>query len=136
MIKLFVFRQCPFSYSVNKGMKTLLKNTIRRLISIGLRVLPTSFYVNKLDKISKKYNNSDTGLYGNYSFPTPSNTFNKIYPLKTGQFCNVRVNLPNDWKGHLERRYGDYLVLPPEEQRVGHRPGILNFGPYRGEKNE
>ena len=28
----------------------------------------------------------------------------------------------------LRRYYGDYMQLPPEEQRVNHAPEILEFG--------
>lgn len=129
-IRLFVFRQCPYSYSTKKCIGTFIKNILHRIISIIPKTLPMSFYVKKLDKISKKYNNHQTDSYGNYSFSTPLNSFKKNYPLETGLFCGINVNIPNDWKGNLERRYGDYLSLPLEDKRVVHRPDVLNFGPY------
>jgi lipopolysaccharide cholinephosphotransferase len=30
----------------------------------------------------------------------------------------------------LTSRYGDYMKLPPEEERLGHKPYILDFGEY------
>ena len=32
---------------------------------------------------------------------------------------------------HLKRTYGDYMKLPPIDQRVNHAPYIIDFGDIR-----
>lgn len=129
--KLFVYRQCPYSYSIPNSFKGFFKNLGRRIVSLFLRIIPSRWYVKKIDSISTKYNNVQSKRYGNYSYPKPTNIFQSIYPLKKGSFCGLDVNLPSDWHYHLSQRYGDYMKLPPLNERIGHKPGKLDFGPYK-----
>ena len=38
--------------------------------------------------------------------------------------------LPRDYDTLLRRGYGDYMELPPPEQRRNHKPHVVDFGPY------
>ena len=43
----------------------------------------------------------------------------------------------NQYNGDdLTRRYGNYMEFPPEEERIGHKPYLLDFGPYFKEKKQ
>ena len=127
-VKFFYLRQTACSGTPPKGLKSRVKSILRFVFSLILKLVPHGFYLKKLDKISTSFNGQNTGLYGNYSYPKPVNTFNSIKPFEKGIFENIDVNLPKDWKQHLERRYGNYTKLPPKEERIGHKPYLLDFG--------
>ena len=44
---------------------------------------------------------------------------------KSGVFENISVSIPNDGDSILKALYGDYMKLPPEDQRVTHGVKIL-----------
>ena len=126
-IRLFVWRQNPYRAARSTTLKQRWKACVRYAGALVLRLVPRSFFIKKLDSISKKDNGKGTGRYGNYSFPKPQNTFERVLPFETAQFEGESVLLPSDWDGHLRRRYGDYMALPPEDERIGHVPYILEF---------
>ena len=47
----------------------------------------------------------------------PSSFFGKGVKI---QFEDIEVNCPSDYDGYFQWLFGDYMKLPPEEQRVGH----------------
>lgn len=80
-----------------------------------------------------KYNDTDSGLYVNFSENAPKNelfVFSEadIFPLKKMAFETITVNVMNHYDKVLTDQYGDYMTLPPEEQRFNHCPEVLVFG--------
>ena len=75
-------------------------------------------------------NNQTTLRMGNLFYPEPSNVFIEPFPLVKCKFENIDTYIPNNADIHLKSRYGDYMQLPPEEERVGHIPYELDFGQY------
>lgn len=53
-----------------------------------------------------------------------------MFPFEDGVFEEIRVKIPKNWDQHLALKYGNYMELPPEEERLGHKPYILDFGKY------
>ena len=43
-----------------------------------------------------------------------------FYPPIKGQFEAMQINLPNDIHAYLVNAYGDYMWIPPVEQREKH----------------
>ena len=43
-------------------------------------------------------------------------------------FENVQVKIPNNSSEYLTTHYGDYMKLPPERQRFGHKPYEIDLG--------
>lgn len=128
--RLFVLRQCAFPETPPDSLKRKVKSFLKMCVSLMLKLIPHKLFVKKLESIMTKYNNQETARYGNYSYFEPTNLFKDIYPLEKGIFENIEINLPNDWDYHLSSRYGDYMQMPPEEERLGHKPYILEFGEY------
>ena len=43
-----------------------------------------------------------------------------FFPLKKASFEDFEVYIPNNYEAYLTRMYGDYMTLPPKDQRYGH----------------
>lgn len=51
-----------------------------------------------------------------------------LFPTKDIQFEGLTLRAPHDSDAMLKTDYGDYLQLPPEDERYTHAPLILDFG--------
>ena len=56
--------------------------------------------------------------------------------LTTHKFENVELSVPKEYDSFLRQIYGDYMMLPPENERVS-RHGILliDLGEYKPKSN-
>lgn len=61
--------------------------------------------------------------YSVYSFRILFN-FDNFLPLKEADFEGCKFYIPNNYHNYLKRLYGDYMTLPPEDQRVWHNNGV------------
>ena len=94
-----------------------------------LHLTSRHFYKRAL-KYSTMYNNIETKRFG-YSFDphrfTSIMTKSDVFPLKKMEFEGMKVNVPCKIEKYLERRYGDYMTLPPKNKRHTHPPFSLKF---------
>lgn len=51
-----------------------------------------------------------------------------LFPTKDIKFDELTLRAPHDPDTFLRTEYGDYMQLPPEEERYTHAPLILDFG--------
>lgn len=51
-----------------------------------------------------------------------------LFPMKKVPFENQQINIPANNHEFLTKVYGDYMKLPPEDQRVNHMPLVIEFG--------
>lgn len=128
--KIYAWRQCPYLSSEERTLKVCCKKVIKKCVSFALKIFPQRYLVKKLDKIATAYNTQPTKRSGNYNFPKPVNVFYGVVPFEKGEFEGTEILLPGGWNEHLTSRYGDYMTLPPEEERLGHKPYLLDFGKY------
>ena len=49
-------------------------------------------------------------------------------------FEDIEVNAPENYHGILKQIYGDYMTLPPKDERYNHITQQLDFGPYENSK--
>lgn len=58
--------------------------------------------------------------------------FNKkeFKKVNRAKFEDIEVNVPSNYDEILKSLYGDYMQLPPEEDRYNHITENLDFGPY------
>ncbi len=128
--RLYAWRQCPYMSTDQTSLALILKKAAKRLISCGLKLIPQKYMIARIRKIATQYNGTPTKRKGNLNFPRPVNVFYHLLPLVPGEFEGISILLPGDWDQHLSSRYGDYMKLPPEEERLGHKPYLLDFGKY------
>lgn len=82
--------------------------------------LPRSFLEARLQRIIHKANSSDSPYIGR-GYNCIGNNFiayDDIFPLKTNQFETGQFNIPNKPETILSQQYGDFMTIPPLEQRI------------------
>lgn len=96
-----------------------------------LRVKPR-FLVEKWEAAARMYEGSSSRLLGDYSTRDPkrwSASIDELFPARRVAFDDITVLLPADYDAVLTRGYGDYMRLPPEDERVNHDPARVVLGP-------
>jgi lipopolysaccharide cholinephosphotransferase len=86
-----------------------------------------SFY----NKFCSLFNNFNTGYLiifsGLYKFKNEIHKNNTVFPLTKLSFEGKLYSVPGNWDLYLKDMYGDYMELPPVEQRLNHNPGFVFF---------
>lgn len=116
----------------------LLISTATHAIHWGINIfrIKPKFLVTKWEKAARKYENSDSTLFGDFSTRDPrrwSATLAEMFPAQRVPFDDITVMLPHNYDAILSRGYGDYMSIPPENERVNHAAAVVDFGPYFGE---
>ena len=118
------------------GLKKIIIRFVLKLIHFILKIcgIKSQFCYKKALSYTKKYKNEDTKRMA-YLFNTtklkPIINKSDIYPTKKMKFENTEIRVPNDIDKYLTESFGDYMTLPPKEQRHNHKPFYLDFGPYK-----
>jgi len=128
LFKLFAFRQCPYTSRPPIGFERKLRAFLKWILAYLLRLIPHKIWINRIDAIMTRFNETNTSRKGCLFYPKKENLFFNLFPLEKGEFEGLSVKLPNDWHTHLSMRYGDYMQMPPENQRFGHKPYIVDLG--------
>ncbi len=127
---LYARRQSPYVDGDTRTAKGKIKQITKFCLSSVLKLIPQSKIIKTMDKIATKYNTSKTVRMGNLYYPRPVNSFEQLYPLLECEFGASNIMIPSCFHQHLSLRYGDYMSMPPEEERIGHKPYKLDFGDY------
>ena len=86
--------------------------------------------VKKCVKLLTKYDNSE--LVCDITALNHPQIYKKV-DFGTGikiNFEDIQVNAPSNYDNILKSIYGDYMKLPPKEDRYNHAPENLDFGKY------
>lgn len=131
--KLIIIKGNPHPNIPLSGIKKKIAELICRLINkiLFLFKIDSSKLYKLFKKTCLKYRDFNTIEVTTFEDPTPfKNIIAKgdIYPLKKILFEDVIVNIPNRNHELLTKMYGDYMKLPPLEDRRNHYPYILDFG--------
>lgn len=127
---LYAWRQSPGLDESGHSIKLIVKRMVKGCVSAVLKLVPQKCFVRAMDTAATRYNNTETSRKGNLYYPKPVNIFEKLYPLKDHPFGELSIKIPDCAEQHLASRYGDYMSMPPEEKRIGHKPYKLDFGKY------
>lgn len=132
--KLLILRSIPHPVLPFKGLKGRVVHAICGMIHWLLKTFRVSkrWLYRMCLRVSTQYNGKgdtqridflcDTTAYMNIHY------VEDIYPLKTIRFEGLDLKFPNKIENNLEREYGDYMTLPPEDKRKNHYPYRLDFG--------
>lgn len=108
-----------------------IANSINKILNF-LHIKP-DFFKDKARKILTKYKNEDSKFICDISALNHPQIYLKedYVPPKKVKFEDIEVNIPNNSDRILKQIYGDYMKMPPEEERYNHVPQNLDFGSYK-----
>lgn len=116
-----------------KGISKALASAVCFCAHYGLRLFrirPEKIY-RSLQKNAVRYNQEETACVAAMFDNIPAKSVMKkedIFPLIEMPFEDTYVKIPKNYDRYLTSLYGDYMQLPPVEDRVNHCPYILDFG--------
>lgn len=108
-----------------------IANSVHGILNF-LHIKP-DYFKKKAKSILTKYDDEDSRLVCDISALNHPQIYLKedYLPPKKVKFEDLEVNIPNNYDKILKDIYGDYMKIPPEEERYNHAPQILDFGPYK-----
>ena len=125
LLKKYAYRQVPDISEKPNSLKLYVKFILRRIIYIIYHLKKPEELYNKLTKEMTKYNGCNSGIYGCVFYPkfqAGCMTKEMVTKLKNISFEDVQASVPQNIEEYLTSQYGDYMKLPPVNQRVGHKP--------------
>ncbi|SDW47975.1 lipopolysaccharide cholinephosphotransferase [Kandleria vitulina] len=131
--------KCPtlYYYGITKKILSLVFYLAHYFLVI-LHLKPRFFYKRAYAQITK-YNDIETKRFA-YMFDPKRFTsiINKtdVYPTRIVKFEGHDIKVAKNVEKYLERRFGDYMQLPPEDKRHIHPPYNLDFGKYADEEQK
>ena len=96
----------------------------------GLHISPRWLY-RHTKRVTTCYDGKETKRVNYLHDPRPFiSIMNKsdIFPVRRMEFSGQEICVPANVESYLDRRFGDYMTLPPEEKRHNHPPYELDFG--------
>lgn len=82
---------------------------------------------------ARRYEGEETRLVADFSDRSPmdwATSEEEMFPAIDVPFEDITVRLPRHYDAILTRGYGDYMRLPPMEERKNHHPFLVDLGSY------
>ncbi|MBF0696687.1 LicD family protein [Actinomyces bowdenii] len=98
----------------------------------ALHVTPAALQ-RRWERTARRFEGQDSPVLADHSTRDPAHWAverDELFPAVIVPFEDIEVNLPRAYDAVLRRGYGDYMELPPPEQRVNHQPFRIAFGPF------
>ena len=93
----------------------------KKCFHIMLNLLPKGFFVKLQVYNCKRYNRSNTNRVGNFSSYSRNGCDKSVFnDFIYGSFEGFQFYIPIGFDKWLSSFYGDYMKLPPENQRISH----------------
>ncbi|MDR0301569.1 MAG: LicD family protein [Treponema sp.] len=108
------------------------KNKIKIFFGNLLCFILSERFIDKLHKklylIFNKYNTKYITFFsGKYGYKKETHEYNRTFPLSKISFEGKYYYAPNDCDSFLKEEYGNYMELPPVEERITHDPSYIIF---------
>ena len=107
------------SHNIHSGCR--VRRWLISACSIFFKILPKGIFDKKIVNNAKKYKDSDNKRIGNFTsvemIAVSLSVFNSFILV---DFEGKKYKAPVGYDIWLRAFYGDYMILPPEEQRVSH----------------
>lgn len=96
-------------------------------------LIPRKLLLSKLEKTCNAWNGTGQSAVACLNFPKRKCEYirkNDLFPLGRALFEGTEAPIPGNYDVYLKTHYGDYMELPPEDQRYGHRPFEISLGDF------
>lgn len=118
---------------------SMIKKIIKKMVHNLLKILPNSYFYEKVILNSKKYDNCKTQKVGNFrgidNFCCAKDALKSFIYM---DFEDAKFPVPIGYDEWLKSNYGDYMQLPPVEKQIPHHEFeayiINNEGENKNEK--
>lgn len=134
--RLAYLRATPAPYLPFDGIKrkvVLACCGIVHTVLVKLRI-DMRFIQRKWDLAAQQFDDNPTlTIFADFSDADPlrwSVSERNLFDTVDVPFDSIVVKIPRAYDEILTRGYGDYMTLPPVDQRKNHKPYLLDFGPY------
>lgn len=114
-------------YNYNLSDKMTMEKIVEPFVII-LAYLPRRFLFSFREKVMTMFNNHHSNYCVNWPFYEKSSKL--LEGTVTQEFETFMFPSPKYWKEYLGELYGDYMQLPPENQRHSHSLYSPEFGRY------
>lgn len=114
--------------AAGRSFRWRVEEYLLRIVHPLLCVFPTDYFRNKMDKCICKWNGTDS-MWLTCHFDTAPITmrYTDFFPLSSCSFMGKRYPIMNNTDEYLKQMYGNYMELPPEDQRITHMPEYIRF---------
>lgn len=108
------------------------KNKVIKLLYRVMRLVPRKLLIKWYELLVNANAHHKTEMVRILTFPTPKGTYgfyrNWFVKQSRYQFGTITLTGARDYEGYLTHKFGDYMELPPEEQRKIHPISRLELG--------
>ena len=127
ILSMYEITTCDLYVSKNKEKLGHIIRFLFKVININNNSLKKwgNKLINKSKSCNSKYVCNLSTSYGLFNYD--KNLFKKTKKLP---FENLNVLVPKEYEEYLTIIYGDYMKLPPIEERINHGFSYIDFGKY------
>lgn len=100
---------------------------VRKILHYLMLPVPKDYLFKKTDQAMKMYDNGEEKTVSSRGLELFYCDESDILPPSAHSFENTRIMVPANSDKVLKKQYGDYMKLPPENERYNHAPAILEL---------
>ena len=125
--RLYCIHQMPNALHTPNTITGQMKNNLRIIFRLLLKLIPKKIFFSYITKQMSKYKNE----IPNQLFEADNDidhcvySYDLFFPPSKLTFENDEYYVPGNIDQYLTEVYGNYMELPPENERNGHSPLIL-----------
>lgn len=115
--------------NIAKAIATIIVKCIHYIMKV-LHISKKSLYKKFLKNV-RKYEHIENNYVTDFSGDEANILYFKtsdIFPLQEMPFEDTTISMAHDPHPNLKLNFGDYMTLPPVEDRKNHYPSVLKFG--------
>lgn len=119
------FIECRPFFKQNRSRLQYIADCV---FSIPFRLINREKYINWLNRYMSSDGTEETAEYlADYDTVLGLMKKDVYFPPRKMEFEGTLYNVPNKIEEYLTNQYGDFMQLPPEEERVTHTPLEVRF---------